>query len=69
MIYDLPNLEALYQRFPGIDGSLYFVGGVGVNYHRTENIQLAPIRFGVGWRQGLNVGYIHLSPKRSWNPF
>jgi hypothetical protein len=30
---------------------------------------LAPIRFGVGWRQGLNVGYIHLSPKRSWNPF
>jgi hypothetical protein len=69
LIYDLPDLEALYQRFPGIDGSLYFVGGVGVNYHRTENIQLAPIRFGVGWRQGLNVGYIHLSPKRSWNPF
>ena len=69
LIYDLPNLEALYQRFPGIDGSLYFVGGVGVNYHRTEDIQLAPIRFGVGWRQGLNVGYIHLSPKRSWIPF
>ncbi len=69
LIYDLPNLEALYQRFPGIDGSLYFVGGVGVNYHRAENIQLAPVRFGVGWRQGLNVGYIHLSPKRSWNPF
>jgi hypothetical protein len=69
LIYDLPNLEALYQRFPGIDGSLYFVGGVGVNYNRTENIQLAPIRFGVGWRQGLSVGYIHLSPKRSWIPF
>lgn len=69
LIYDLPNLEALYQRFPGIDGSLYFVGGVGVNYHRADNVQLAPIRFGVGWRQGLNVGYIHLSPKRSWIPF
>ncbi len=69
LIYDLPSLEALYQRFPGVDGSLYFVGGVGVNYNRAENIQLAPIRFGVGWRQGLNVGYIHLSAKRSWIPF
>ena len=69
LIYDLPNLEALYQRFPGVDGSLYFVGGVGVNYNRADNIQLAPIRFGVGWRQGLSVGYLHLSPKRSWIPF
>lgn len=69
LIYDLPSLEALYQRFPGVDGSLYFVGGVGVNYNRAENIQLAPIRFGVGWRQGLSVGYIHLSPKKSWIPF
>ena len=69
LIYDLPNLEALYQRFPGVDGSLYFVGGLGVNYNRAENIQLAPIRFGVGWRQGINVGYMHLSPKKSWIPF
>ena len=69
LIYDLPNLEALYQRFPGVDGSLYFVGGLGVNYNRAGDIQLAPIRFGVGWRQGLNVGYVHLSPKRSWIPF
>ena len=69
LIYDLPNLEALYQRYPGVDGSLYFVGGLGVNYNRAGDIQLAPIRFGVGWRQGLNVGYVHLSPKRSWIPF
>ena len=69
LIYDLPDLEALYQRYPGVDGSLYFVGGLGVNYNRAGDIQLAPIRFGVGWRQGLNVGYVHLSPKRSWIPF
>lgn len=69
LIYDLPNLEALYQRFPGVDGSLYFVGGLGVNYNRADNIQLAPIRFGVGWRQGINVGYMHLSPNKSWIPF
>ena len=69
LIYDLPSLEALYQRFPGVDGSLYFVGGVGANYNRADDIQLAPIRFGVGWRQGLSVGYIHMSPKKSWIPF
>ena len=69
LIYDLPNLEALYQRFPGVDGSLYFVGGVGANYNRADDIQLAPIRFGIGWRQGLNVGYMHMSPKKSWLPF
>lgn len=69
LIYDLPNLEALYQRFGGVDGSLYYVGGAGVNYNRHDDIVLAPVRFGVGWRQGLNVGYIHLSPERSWIPF
>ena len=69
LIYDLPNLDALFQRFGGVDGSLYFVGGAAVNYNRHEDIVIAPVRFGVGWRQGLNVGYIHLSPQRSWIPF
>lgn len=69
LVYDLPNVETLYQRFPGVDGSVYFVGGVGMNYNRSGDVTLAPIRFGVGWRQGVNVGYIHLSSKRSWIPF
>jgi len=69
LIYDLPDEASLYQRFPGVDGSVYFVGGVGVNYNRSGGITLAPIRFGVGWRQGINLGYIHVSDKRSWIPF
>jgi hypothetical protein len=69
LIYDLPSEDALYQRFPGVDGSLYFVGGMGVNYNHSGGITLAPIRFGVGWRQGINLGYIHMSNKRSWIPF
>ncbi len=69
LVYELPNVESAFQRFPGVDGSLYFVGGVGVNYNRAGSIVLAPIRFGVGWRQGINVGYMHLSAEKSWIPF
>ena len=69
LVYDLPNVESAFQRYPGVDGSLYFVGGVGVNYNRSGGIVLAPIRFGVGWRQGINVGYLHLAEEASWIPF
>ena len=69
LIYDLNALDDLYQRFGGVEGSLYFVGGVGANYNAKDDIVLAPVRFGVGWRQGVNVGYLHLSPERSWVPF
>jgi len=69
LVYDLPYIEALYERFGGVEGSLYYVGGVGVNYNRNDDVVLAPVRFGVGWRQGVNVGYLHLSPERSWFPF
>ena len=69
LVYDLPYVEALYERYGGVEGSLYFVGGVGVNYNRSGDVVLAPVRFGVGWRQGINVGYLHLSPERSWFPF
>ena len=69
LIYDLPDIDSAFQRYPGVDGSLYFVGGVGVNYNRSGSVVLAPIRFGVGWRQGINVGYLHLSDEASWIPF
>jgi len=69
LIYNLDDVSSVFQRFGGVEGSLYYVGGVGVTYNRAENIVLAPVRFGVGWRQGVNVGYVHLSPERSWIPF
>lgn len=69
LVYDLPNVNALFDRFGGVEGSLFYVGGVGVNYNRNDTTVLAPVRFGVGWRQGVSVGYLHLSPERSWIPF
>lgn len=69
LVYGLKNVEDLYQRYPGVEGSLYFVGGVGVNYNQAGDTTLAPMRFGVGWRQGLNIGYLHLHRDKSLFPF
>ncbi len=69
LVYNLPSVDRVFQRFPGISSSLYFVGGLNPHYHRSGDIILAPIRLGVGWRQGAAVGYLKLSPKRSIFPF
>jgi hypothetical protein len=69
LIYDLPNTDAIFQRFPAVDGSFYYIGGVGANYHQLDGIVLAPIRLGVGLRAGVNIGYMHYKREKSWNPF
>ncbi len=69
LVYDLPDTDSLFQRYGGVEGSLYYVGGVGMNYNRNGETVLAPVRMGVGWRQGISVGYLHLSRERSWLPF
>jgi len=68
LIYHLPNTESLFQRFPAVDGSLYVVAGVGVNYQQSGDIILAPIRTGVGLRAGVNIGYMHYTKEHSWIP-
>jgi hypothetical protein len=69
LCYNLRNVDMLFQRFPGVDGSAYFVGGVGANYQRRDGITLAPIRTGVGFRLGANIGYLHYSRRRRISPF
>jgi hypothetical protein len=68
LVYDLPNTEALFKRFPGVEGSLYFVGGFGVNYVQRDGIALAPVRFGVGWRLGLALSYMNFSKDKRFIP-
>ncbi len=69
LVYHLPRASAIYQRFPGVDGSLYYIGGAGINYQRRNGITLAPIRLGVGLRAGASVGYVHYRREKSINPF
>ncbi len=56
------------RRFPGVEGTAYLVGGLGVNYQRADEITLAPIRTGLGLRLGANVGYLAYSRKRHLIP-
>src|SRR5207249_3412701 len=58
LIYNLPATEAIYERFGGIDGSAYFIGGFGMTALTSNNIVIVPIRTGVGLRLGANIGYI-----------
>ena len=69
LVYNLKDPETLYQRYPGVDGSIYVVAGVGVNYQRAGDTTLAPIRTGVGLRFGGNLGYLHYTKSASWIPF
>jgi hypothetical protein len=68
LCYNLQYPDAIFRRFPGVEGSAYLIGGVGVNYQRAENIVLAPIRAGLGLRLGANVGYLAYSRGRNWIP-
>src|SRR4249919_4384460 len=69
LVYNLPATDAIYQRFVGINGSAYFVGGLGMTAVAFDNIVVVPIRSGVGLRLGANVGYLKFTPIATWNPF
>ena len=69
LCYNLEDPRDIFQRYPGVEGSAYFVGGLGVNYQKADEVVLAPIRAGVGFRLGANVGYLAYSRKRNWLPF
>jgi hypothetical protein len=65
----LPRTDAIYERFGGIAGSAYFVGGLGMTALTASDIVVVPIRSGVGLRLGANLGYLKFTPRATWNPF
>jgi hypothetical protein len=69
LIYNLPATEAIYQRFLGVNGSAYLVGGFGFTAAVADQMTVVPIRSGVGARLGVNVGYLKFTPEPTWNPF
>jgi hypothetical protein len=69
LVYNSTSPRDLYERFVGVEGSAYFVGGLGVNFQKNQNVVLAPIRTGVGARLGANIGYLKYSKRATWNPF
>jgi len=68
LVYNLREDRRLFQRFPGVEGGIYFVAGLGINYERSGGVTLAPMRTGVGLRAGVNAQYQVYSDKRDWFP-
>ena len=69
LVYNLPTVNSLFQRFAGVNGSAYLVAGFGMTALNANGITIVPIRTGVGARLGLNLGYLKFTPEATWNPF
>ncbi len=69
LAYNLEQTDQVYGRFAGISGSAYFLAGVGFNVLKRNDVLLVPVRTGVGARLGVNIGYLKLTAKPTWNPF
>lgn len=69
LVYRLPRTREIYQRFAGVDGSAYLVGGFGMTALTANDILVVPIRAGVGARLGINIGYLKFTEQSTWNPF
>ena len=69
LVYSIDDHDQLYQRFTGVDGSAYLVGGVGITIMKRGKEILAPIRTGLGFRVGANLGYLKFTSSPSLNPF
>nr|WP_246188715.1 EipA family protein [Nitratireductor arenosus] len=69
LVYDLQTVDALFRRFIGVAGSAYVVAGAGFNVLKHGDMLLIPVRTGVGARLGVNIGYLKLTQRATWNPF
>lgn len=69
LIYNLYDTQDLYHRFPAVEGNVYVVGGFTASYLRRGDVVVIPIRLGVGWRLGANVGYMKFTHKSKIMPF
>lgn len=69
LVYNLPSTASIFQRFGGLSGSAYFVGGFGFTALVADDVVLVPIRSGVGARLGINLSYLKFTQQSTWNPF
>ncbi|MDO6416724.1 DUF1134 domain-containing protein [Sphingomonas sp. BIUV-7] len=69
LVYNLYDSQELFNRYPAAEGNLIVIGGFQASYLKRKDVVLVPIRLGVGWRLGANVGYMRFSEKSRWSPF
>lgn len=69
LVYNLRDPSDVFQRFGGVEGTAYLVGGVSIQFLKYGDVTMAPIRAGVGLRLGANIGYLKYTRSPTWNPF
>lgn len=69
LVYNLPSVPAVFNRFIGVAGSVYAIGGFGITALANDPVVVVPVRSGVGARLGVNVGYLKFTDQPTWNPF
>ena len=69
LVYNLNNTEDLFRRYPAAEGKAYLIGGFAANYLQRDDVVIVPIKLGVGWRLGINAGYLKFSKKGKLSPF
>jgi len=69
LVYNLFDTADIFRRYPAVEGAAYVVGGFTATYLRRGDVVLIPIRLGVGWRLGVNVGYMNFTRQSKAVPF
>lgn len=69
LVYNLPDVRAVYRHYYGVAGSAYVVAGFGMTVLSNDNVFVVPIVSGVGARFGVNLSYLKFTDHPTWNPF
>ncbi|GLI94165.1 DUF1134 domain-containing protein [Methylocystis echinoides] len=69
LVYNLPEIDAIYRRYAGVNGSAYLIGGLGFTALNNEEVVVMPVRSGLGARLGVALSYLKFTQNSTWNPF
>ncbi len=68
LVYNMREPSEIYERFGGVQGSAYLIGGVSIQFQKYNDVTLAVIRSGLGLRLGASIGYLKYTREPTWNP-
>jgi hypothetical protein len=68
LVYNLPAVPAIYDRFVGVQGTAHVIAGFGMTVVARDNVTIVPIISGIGARLGVNIGYLKFTDRQTFNP-
>ena len=69
LVYHLDDSADLFRRYPAAEGKAYLIGGFTATYNQRDRVILVPIKLGVGWRLGVNAGWLNYTRESRLAPF